>query len=355
MACVHLFTLRKVRIIANLLEKHLCFGCLKMRQFVGVVATAVFLVVGTTSAVCSDNLTGKIKVILKGKGDSEIAPHGRGNVYAPDVIWDGTVFRMWYGGQGKDGHDRISSAESADGQNWLRNGVVLKDDLANHVNDPSVVYVSGKYMMYHTRTEKDVVDRIDLAVSSDGRKWEPKGAVITVGSEGTWDSLSVGRPSVIFDGGRFKMWYDGRKDFPPGTPVEGVPISSTSRRSVGYATSEDGFRWVRHPNNPVVGHDAGAVDVKHLGDQYIMLYESRDGTRYAVSNDGLKWNDRGIFVAKSGSSIDQFGHVTPFLFVDHDKNQHWLYVGAAEATTWDGNSIAVLSIDEDQLRLMFCR
>ncbi|MEI8019124.1 MAG: hypothetical protein WCH39_13055 [Schlesneria sp.] len=323
-----------------------------MRQFSVVVATAVFIVVGTTSPFGSDGSTGQIKVILRGELDSELAPHGQGNVYAPDVIWHGKVFRMWYGGQGKDGHDRISFAESADGRSWLRKGVVLKDDLANHVNDPCVVWVNGRYMMYYTRTEKDVVDRIDLAVSSDGQKWEPKGAVITAGSEGTWDSLSVGRPSVIFHDGKYKMWYDGRKDFPPGTPVKGVPISSTSSRSVGYATSEDGFRWIRHPNNPVFGHDAGAVDVKRLGDQFIMLYESRDGTRCAVSKDCLTWNDRGVFVAKSGSSIDQFGHVTPFLFVDPDNKQHRLFVGAAEATTWDHNSIAVLKIDEDQLRLI---
>ena len=325
-----------------------------MRQYLGVVA-AVFIVVGTTSAVCSDKLTGQINVILKGEVDSELAPHGRGNVYAPDVIWDGTVFMMWYGGQGNDGHDRIAYAESANGRTWLRKGVVLKDDLANHVNDPSVVYVNGRYMMYYTRTEKDVVDRIDLAVSGDGRKWEPKGAVVTAGSDGSWDSLSVGRPSVIFHDGRFKMWYDGRKDFPPGTPVKGVPISSTSSRSVGHATSEDGFRWVRHPDNPVFGHDAGAVDVKRPGDPYIMLYESRDGTRYAISNDGLKWNDRGLFVAKSGSSIDQFGHVTPFLFVDPEKKRYQMFVGAAAASTWDHNSIADLNIEAEELRLILDR
>lgn len=322
---------------------------------VGAVSIAAFVVAGLTNAVGSNESSCLFAVILMGEGDFEQAPHGKGNIYAPDVVWDGSIFRMWYGGQGKDGHDRISYAESADGQKWVRKGVVLKDDLANHVNDPSVVVVNGIFFMYYTRTEKDVVDRIDLAVSSDGRKWEPKGDVIAAGSDRTWDSLSVGRPSVIFHDGKFKMWYDGRKDFPPGTPVRGVPISSTSSRSIGYATSDDGIRWVRHQDNPVFGHDAGAIDVKRLQDQFIMFYESRDGTRYAISNDGLKWDDRGIFVAKSGSEIDQFGHVTPFLFVDPANKRYRLFVGAAAATTWDHNSIAVLNIDDELMRRLHSR
>ncbi len=321
-----------------------------MRQLIGMTVIIIFIVVGMAGAFCSDALTGPVTVILKGEGDAELAPHTHGNIYAPDIIRDGAIFRMWYGGQGKDGHDRISCAESADGQNWLRQGVVLKDDLANHINDPSVVAVNGKYFMYYTRTEKDVVDRIDLAISGDGRNWVPKGPVITAGLEGTWDSLSVGRPSVIFHNSKFKMWYDGRKDFPPDAPVKGVPTSTTSSRSVGYATSEDGIRWVRHQGHPVFGLDAGAVDVKFLWDRFIMLYESREGTRYAVSDDGLKWNERGVFVAKSRSSIDAFGHVTPFLFVDREKHHYRLFVGAAEATTWDHNSIATLNIEEKQLR-----
>ena len=320
-----------------------------MRRIDIVVAIAIFIVAGLTNADCSDESSSQFTAILKGEGDFERAPHNRGNIYAPEVIWNGAIFRMWYGAQGEDGHDRISCAESDDGQNWVRKGVVLKDGLANHVNDPSVVAVNWTYLMYHTRTEKDVIDRIDLAVSRDGQKWELKGCAIAAGPDGTWDSLSVGRPSVIFHDGQFKMWYDGRKDFPRGAPVKGIPTSSTSCRSVGYATSEDGFRWVRHHENPVFGHDAGAIDVKRLQDQFIMLYESRDGTRYAISTDDLKWSDQGIFVEKSGSSIDQFGHVTPLLFIDHEKKLYQLFVEAAGATTWNHNSIAVLKIDNDQL------
>jgi len=314
---------------------------------------AVLFGVGLSGAVgnlradsSSDNAP---TLVLTGRGDSELAPHGEGNVYAPHLLLEGKTYRMWYGGQGKDGHDRIHYAESEDGETWFRKGVILEDRKANHVNDPSVVKVNGVYFMYYTWTEKDVVDRIDVAVSKDGATWEPNGAALASGLEGTWDGLSVGRPSVIHEDGLFKMWYDGRQDFPTDAPVKGVPKSPISRRSVGYATSKDGLRFTRHGTEPVLGNDAGGVDVKRLGTRLVMVYESRDGTRLATGRDGIEWSEEGLLVPKSGTKADAFGHVTPFLLVDADGKIRRLYVGAAGAATWDRNGIAVLSVPTDRL------
>jgi hypothetical protein len=287
--------------------------------------------------------------VLQGEADSERAPHGEGNVYAPHVLLEGTLYRMWYGGQGRDGHDRIHYAESTDGKAWVRKGVVLEDRKANHVNDPSVVRVGDLYFMYYTRTEKDVVDRIDVAVSKDGMTWEPNGTALAAGQPGAWDALSVGRPSVIHEDGLFKLWYDGRKDFPPDAPVTDVPKSSTSRRSVGYATSKDGLHFTRRGDSPVLGNDAGGVDVKRSGPRLLMLYESRQGTHLASGRDGIHWSDEGVLVGTSGTSVDPFGHVTPHLLIDADGGIRGLYIGAAAATTWDRNVIAVLTAPTNRL------
>jgi hypothetical protein len=288
-------------------------------------------------------------LVLKGEADTELAPHGEGNVYAPHVLLEGKLYRIWYGGQGKDGHDRIHCAESEDGWAWVRKGVVLEDRKANHVNDPTVVKVGDRYYMYYTRTERDVVDRIDVAVSTDGVKWEPKGVALAAGQAGAWDALSVGRPSVIHEDGLFKLWYDGRKDLPPDAPVKDVPKSGTSRRHVGYATSKDGLRFTRHGPDPVLGNDVGGVDVKRVGTRLVMAYESRDGTRLASGKDGIGWTDDGLLVGKSGTKVDAFGHVTPNLLVDADGEVRRLYVGAAGATTWDRNAIGVLKAPADRL------
>ncbi len=281
-------------------------------------------------------------VVLRGEVESEAAPHGLGNVYAPDVHLENGRFRMWYGGQGKDGHDRILLAESPNGVSWTRKGVVLKDDQANHVNDPSVVKVADTYYMYYTRAGQGVVDAIWVATSPDGTKWKPVGLAIHPGHRGQWDSLSVGRPAVLHEDGLFKMWFDGRKDLPLGAPAQNAPKSASSRRSVGYAVSTDGLNWSKHDRNPVFGDDAGGVDVRRVGSRYVLTYESRAGVRMTVSHDGLDWTPGEALLPVSGKSLDRFGHVTPCLFVAPQGEQALIYFGAASTTTWDRNVVSLV-------------
>lgn len=103
------------------------------------------------------------------------------NVYAPCVLLEDKTYKMWYGGQGKDGHDRIHYAVSDNGVDWLKKGVVLDNDGSLHVNDPSVVLVDGIYRMYYSVAHKnDTECRIHLATSSDGIGWQKRGEVLGV-------------------------------------------------------------------------------------------------------------------------------------------------------------------------------
>lgn len=280
-------------------------------------------------------------IVLRGRGEWESAPHGAGNVYAPDVIVEGGTYRMWYGGQGRDGHDRILYTESRDGIHWDRKGIALEDPTANHVNDPSIVRVGTTWYLFFTRAAQGVTDQIALATAMDGIQWRSRGTVLSSGPAGAWDALSVGRPAVLFEDGLFKMWYDGRKDLPMGAPDPDAPKSPTSTRGVGYATSRDGLHWHKYPANPVFGHDAGGVDVKRAGGQYLMAYESRAGTRLATSRDGIAWTDRGLWLVRSGQAFDAAGHVTPFLLIGPAGTLDAVYFGAAAKLSWDHNAIAV--------------
>jgi hypothetical protein len=256
---------------------------------------------------------------------------------------------MWYGGQGRDGHDRIHLAESDDRNRWVRKGVVLEDLTANRVNDPSVVRVGDKYFMYYTRAAFGIIDEIALATSTDGVRWAPKGVVLRPGAPGEWDSLLVGRPSIIHEDGQFKLWYDGRKDLPPGGLAEGAPTSADSHRFVGHATSGDGINWTKHRGNPVFGHDAGGADVKRVGGMYLMAYESHEGTKAAVSRNGISWQDRGLWLPRSGGEIDRHGHVTPMLLVRQDRKPAQLFVGAARTGSWNRNRIVWIRLGPDWL------
>lgn len=296
----------------------------------------------------------RVEVSLSATRETELAPHGEGNVYAPDLIVDDSgLYRMWYGGQGRDGRDRIHYAESRDGIGWRKFGVVVDDQTANHVNDPSVVRFHREFYMYYTRAESDVVDEIDLATSTDGISWKKRGVALKPGPPGSWDSLLVGRPSVIIENERLTMWYDGRKDLPPEAPAKNAPKSADSHRSVGRATSTDGIHWVKEPAGAVLGSDIGGIDVKRLGNHYLMVYERHDGIGAAISHDGIGWIDRGIFVRRSGTAIDRHGDVTPFLLAPRADRGFELFAGAARAESWDRNTIVRIKIDRGRIDDLF--
>ena len=273
---------------------------------------------------------------IAGDRPTELAPHRGGNVYAPCVVVNGSQWHLWYGGQGRDGHDRIHHAESTDGgTTWRKRGVVVDAGSANHVNDPSVVRAMGRWWMFYTVAERGTEDAIALAVSTDGERWEKRGVVLAPGPSGSWDSRLVGRPSVLWEDGRFRMWYDGqpRPEDRDGARLEGA-------RAVGLATSTDGIAWTRGGDRPVFLGGAGAVDVSRSGSGYRMLYEGREGTWAAWSMDGRTWEARGLLLPRSGGDIDRHGHVTPHWVAGRDGD--WICLGAAGRDTWDGNAIVAV-------------
>lgn len=309
------------------------------KQTAMIIAFKWLIICGLTFARADQPI-----VLFRGELATELAPHRIGHVYAPEVHRHGDMLLMWYGGQGADGHDRIHLAESTDGAIWFKKGVVIENGTANHVNDPSVVRVGERWWMFYTIAEKGEQDEIAAATSSDGRTWKEHGIVLPTGNENVWDSGKVGRPSVIFENEKFHMWYDGQ---PASTAVEAndelCQRVEGEGRAVGYAESADGLTWVRRPA-PVFHHGAGAVQVTKLQQRYIMVFESRKGTRWASSVNRFDWHERGLLLTLSGETHDAFGHVTPFLHVDIDGN-NCLYFGAAARQTWDGNAIACAAVE----------
>ncbi|MCP5523628.1 MAG: hypothetical protein H7A46_18980 [Verrucomicrobiales bacterium] len=283
------------------------------------------------------------QLLLKGESETELAPHGQGNVYAPDVHRDedGNGWIMWYGGQGHDGHDRIHRADSTDGRHWEKRGVGVDCGTANHVNDPSVVRVGSLWWMFYTVAQTAELDEIALATSADGLHWEKRGVVLPKGEGAVWDSWKVGRPSVLFENGRFRMWYDGQPTTEAAAANALAGVVKREGRAVGYAESIDGLTWLRR-SEPVFHEGAGAIDVVRLGDPLIMVIESGSGVRWASSTVGLSWQGRGRLLPLSGGDLDRYGQVTPFLLEDAGKLR--LFFGAARRRTWDGNSIVVAEV-----------
>ena len=229
-------------------------------------------------------------------------------------------------------------------------------------------------------------DSIAAARSTDGLQWEVLGVVLQPGPGNSWDSGKVGRPSVLFEHGKFRLWYDAQPSSIASQSGDQLASLVAERgRAVGYAESQDGIHWERS-EKPVFLNGAGAVHVSRAASTYLMVYESRKGTLWATSSDGLAWKQQGLLQGLSGLKDDQYGQVTPFLLLSENARQlatespapqpvqpnttskdkarrtnlycygsdepstpvsAKLYFGAASRTTWDGNSIAAVEVNLD--------
>ncbi len=148
---------------------------------------------------------------------------GTANVLIDDGVW-----RIWYQSctkwqviQGQpEPFYHLKYAESSDGINWKRNGVVAvdyKDESEGGISSASVIKSDGIYRMWYSyrgsedyRTNRNNSYRIGYAESSNGIKWTRRDdrAGIDVSDTG-WDSEMIAYPCVIRGLTRNYLFYNG--------------------------------------------------------------------------------------------------------------------------------------------------
>ena len=261
-----------------------------------------------------------------------------GGAFAPCVLFDDTLYRMWY--MGYDGISiRIGYATSTDGLNWspYENNPVL--DLGSPgswdetwVLYPYVLSNDSIFQMWYSGIQGEIGtagyrERIGYATSLDGISWTKSkdNPVLDVGVSGQWDDHGIDVGSVLFDGENYHLWYGGyRNDFTVRT---------------GSATSPDGIHWSRYEKNPVL--NTGDWDYKRIhqarvifdGNIYHMFYGGGDyflwRIGYAVSTDGLKWTkfeNNPILNIGSGESWESRFVAVPSVMLQDSLFRMW-YVG----------------------------
>lgn len=270
---------------------------------------------------------------------------GYANIYAPEVMFVNGIYKMWYGGGGADIKDRIHYAESLDGATWTKKGAVIEAPAPHYnANDPSVIKVGNTYYMYMTISESDLLDRIYVSTSTDGLTWTTPSKVLDKGNF-TWNSRYVARPTVIYDNGTFKMWFDTTNGSNFSDPVINI--------NVGYATSSNGLDWQVHPEMVFQGYAAN--DVKKIQNTFVMLIQGAwEGTHIATSPDGIVWTKQGTLIPPdSGNSSSIPGHLTPSLFIDPTTGKpKTVYMGAGVSGTsigYDRNAIYKYLLKEGEL------
>jgi len=200
----------------------------------------------------------------------------------------------------------------------------------------------GSYMMFYSGFKEGTPDiyhsgAIGLATSTDLIQWKKyeKNPIITPSEGDSWDSLGVFEPSVYFTGnhyghpGAYKMWYGGS--------------DKNLRFQIGYAESKDGYNWIKSESNPVLSYTDNGIDfdsysvevhsVSMINNKFVMFYEAiKSAFPYpfsvgmAISNDGIRWeksSNNPILEGGMPGEWDAMGAYHPSLV--HLENKYLLY------------------------------
>jgi beta-1,2-mannobiose phosphorylase / 1,2-beta-oligomannan phosphorylase len=262
-----------------------------------------------------------------------------GTCFDVSVLKEKGIFKMWFSWRVKQG---IGYTESTDGLHWGAPRLVFKPLPwspweGDEVNRPVVVFAQGKYRMWYTGQMipalKEGSSRFGYAESDDGVNWSRKLPEPVLYPTEPWEEKTLMCPHVNFNAEKnlYEMWYSGG--------------SNAEADAIGYASSEDGIRWVKHNSNPVFVHDPKnlweqdkvlACQVIKDKDYYYMLYLGhihlqRGSIGMARSKDGkTNWERHPLnpIIAPDKGTWDAKSVFKPFALWDED---HWIlwYNGGA--------------------------
>jgi len=184
----------------------------------------------------------------------------RGRVLSPDphtwegdyiaangsALFHGGAFLYWYQAGGRD-VPSLGLARSRDGLDWRKHGApVLSPGPRGSwdergVADPYVIRVEPWFYMYYLGQDRARRQRLGLARSRDGVRWEKLRAnpVMELGPPGAFDEVGLGEPAAWRAHGWWWMLYTGR--------------DRREHRRMGLARSRDGVAWER-VGGTIAGH-----------------------------------------------------------------------------------------------------
>lgn len=144
-------------------------------------------------------------------------------VGAPNVMLDGTTYKMWYTGVKSDLLPSVGYATASSGNitTWTKSS--LNPVLAGGIGGASVIKDSGVYRMWFTSQDILGVPRIGYASSTNGTAWAKASSPALTASY-SFESSGVASPSVVKVGNVYKMWYTG--------------LDSSSVPHIGYAAPD---------------------------------------------------------------------------------------------------------------------
>ncbi len=160
---------------------------------------------------------------------------------------------------------------------------------------------------------------------TDFKAYEANPVFKATGDSTTWDQKIRERGFILKEDSTYYMWYTGY------TRKTGDQI-----KYLGLATSPDGIKWTRYPNNPI--HKSLWVEdvfVIKSDSTYYMFAESRgDTTHLLTSTNKVDWKDKGAvdIRMKNGQPIGPGPFGTPTVWKEGDT--WYLFYERNDAAVW---------------------
>lgn len=139
----------------------------------------------------------------------------------------------------------------------------------------------------------------------------------------TWDKEIRERGYILKEDGMYHLWYTGY------TNIDSV-------KWLGYATSDDGYKWTRYKDNPI--YNIGWVEdmcVVKADETYYMFAEGKGDTAHMLSStDRIHWKEQGNLDIrkKDGTGISKGSYGTPFVM--REKNIWYLFYERDDLGIW---------------------
>lgn len=241
-------------------------------------------------------------------------------------------------------NNSLSVSFSDDGINWSVPQTTLPPDESSGwedaVNRNCVLKIGDTYKMWFTG-QAHGNSYIGLAESEDGITFRRVGSEPVLSPEEPFEGESVMNPCVLYEGGKYRMWYSAGETYEPNV--------------LCYAESADGINFKKSPLNPILKNNpeneyeqeriGGCQVIPHSELGYLVFYIGYRDIHTACiccaySRDGVTDFHRYRFnplVSPSRGEWDNDSCYKPSALYDAEKNlwRIW-YNGRGEAKEYIG-------------------
>jgi len=197
-----------------------------------------------------------------------------------------------------------------------RQGLIVKRDNVSQKDDESDFYLEKPTKLVY---------KAPFRISSKG-----EAPVLEKGKSGEWDSVDLLNPSVIHRNDKYYNYYSG---------YDGKVWRT------GLATSEDGLKWVKYENNPIIDIGKDKWDSKYIAANgsaiefnnkvfyfyQVVSNDSRTSIGLSISEDGINFTKQSnpIMVDGLAHTWDSNGVADPYV-ISHDGFLYLYYLGMDE-------------------------